>query len=567
MSPAAPEAGPDAEPTPAEGTVHEATVVVTEHEVLLGTAAALASGHGLSDTEPEAPAVPRRRRLWTLTVACMGVALVISSMIALNTVLGEIAVATSATQTQLTWVVDSYTLVLACLLLPAGAIGDRYGRRFALLIGLAIFAAASLAPVILHSPAEIIASRAVAGVGAAFVMPATLSLLTAVYPKSQRARAVGIWAGVAGSGAVLGMLGSGLLLKIWPWQSLFWALAGAGLLLFVLALTVSESRDDDAPPVDWPGAALIGTSVLVFVFGVIEAPSRGWSDPLVYGCIVAGLAAVFGFVEIRRRHPLLEVRLFANAEFATGAATIMVLFLATFGFFFLLMQYCQLVLGYTPLQTALALTPLVAALTLLSGLSFWYLPKLGLRLVVFLGLSTMVVGFLCLHRLGLDSAYVELAWPLLVLSSGIGLCSAPATTAIMGATPDEKQGVASAVNDSARELGAALGFAIAGSMVAAQYARDLSPKLSSFPESLRGPATDSLATSIEVSHRLGPQGAELAELSRTAFLHAMQSSLYVLAGIVGIAAVVIGLCAPGRDGTRLSLRRPPVVGRTDTLAG
>ncbi|HEY6576729.1 MAG TPA: MFS transporter, partial [Mycobacterium sp.] len=204
----------------------------------------------MSDVESAVTALPSRRRIWTLVVACMGVALVISSMVALNTVLGEIAVAASATQTQLTWVVDSYTLVLACLLLPAGAIGDRYGRRCALLVGLAIFATASLAPVLLHTPVEIIASRAAAGVGAAFVMPATLSLLTAVYPKAERAKAVGIWAGVAGSGAVLGMLGSGLLLKFWPWQSLFFALAGGGLLLFLLALTVSETRDDSAPPVD-----------------------------------------------------------------------------------------------------------------------------------------------------------------------------------------------------------------------------------------------------------------------------------------------------------------------------
>jgi len=273
---------------------------------------------------------------------------------------------------------------------------------------------------------------------------------------------------------------------------------------------------------------------------------------VVYGGIAAGLglAAVFGLVECRRRRPLLEVRLFANAEFTTGAATIMVLFLATFGFFFLLMQYCQLVLGYSPLQTALALTPLVVALTLLSGFSFWYLPKLGLRLVVFLGLSTMAVGFLCLQRLGLHSSYVELAWPLLVLSTGIGLCTAPATTAIMGATPDDKQGVASAVNDTARELGAALGFAIAGSMLAAQYARNLTPTLSSFPEPLRGPVSDSLANSIEVSHRLGPQGADLVDVSRTAFVDAMQSSLYVLAGIVAVAAVVIGWWSPGRDGAR-----------------
>jgi MFS family permease len=512
----------------------------------------------LEDNESDAMAASRQRRLWTLMVACLGVALVISSMVALNTVLGEIAVATSATQTQLTWVVDSYTLVLACLLLPAGAIGDRYGRRWALLVGLAIFSIASLAPVVLHTPAEIIAARAVAGVGAAFVMPATLSLLTAVYPKAERAKAVGIWSGVAGSGSVFGMLGSGLLLKFWPWQSLFWVLAGAGLLLFVLALTVSESRDDDAPAVDWPGAVLIGSAVLVFVFGVIEAPSRGWSDPVVYGSLGTGiaLAAVFGFVELRRRHPLLEVRLFGNAEFGAGAATVMVLFVATFGFFFLLMQYCQLVLGYTPLKTALALTPLVAGLTLLSGFSFWYVPKLGLRLVIFLGLSTMAVGFLCLQRLGLHSSYIELAWPLLVLSTGIGLCTAPATTSIMAATPDEKQGVGSAVNDCARELGAALGFAIAGSMLAAQYARGLSPKLASLPEPLRGPASESLAKSVEISHRLGPQGAELAELSRTAFLHAMQSSLYVLAGIVGVAAVVIGLWAPGSNRTRAVTAQP-----------
>jgi len=309
----------------------------------------------------------------------------------------------------------------------------------------------------------------------------------------------------------------------------------------------------EAPAVDWPGAALIGASVLSFVFGAIEAPSRGWSDPVVCVSIAAGvaLAAIFGFVECRRRHPRLEVRLFGNAEFAAGAATITVLFLATFGFFFLLMQYCQLVLGYTSLQTAMALTPLVVGLTLLSGFSFWYLPKLGLRLVFFLGLTTMAVGFLCLQRLGLHSSYVELAWPLLVLSTGIGMCTAPATTAIMGATPDEKQGVASAVNDTARELGAALGFAIAGSMLAAQYARGLSPKLSSLPEALRGPATDSLAKSLQVSHRIGPQGAELVDLSRAAFLDAMQSSLYVLAGITAVAAVVIGWWTPGRDGTRL----------------
>src|ERR1700676_549235 len=200
------------------------------------------------------------RRTWTLVVACMGVALVIASMIALNTALGDIAVTTSATQSQLTWVVDGYTLVLACLLLPAGAIGDRCGRRGALLIGLSIFSLASVTPVIFDSPMQIIASRAAAGAGAAFVMPATLSLLTVAYPKEERTKAVGIWAGVAGSGAVVGMLGSGLLLHFFAWQSIFWALGGGGLLVLVLTLTVSSSRDSAAPPVDWLGAVLIGAA-------------------------------------------------------------------------------------------------------------------------------------------------------------------------------------------------------------------------------------------------------------------------------------------------------------------
>lgn len=523
-------------------------------------------------TESEVMTVPRQRRTWTLIVACMGVALVISSMIALNTALGAIAVSTSATQTQLTWVVDSYTLVLACLLLPAGAIGDRYGRRRALLIGLAIFSIASLAPVVLDSPVQIIASRAVAGVGAALIMPATLSLLTVVYPRDERTKAIGIWAGVAGSGAVVGMLGSGLLLRFWAWQSMFWALAGVGLLILLLSLTVSESRDRHAPPVDWPGAALIGAAVAILVYGVIEVPSRGWSDPVVCCCIAAGLvlAAVFGVVEWGRRHPLLPVRLFARPDFTTGAATVMVLYLATFGFFYLFMQYAQLVRGYSPLQTALAFAPLIVPVTTLSGFSFWYLPKLGLRLVVFLGLLMVAVGFLCMLRLDLTSSYVDLAWPLLVLSTGIGLCTAPATAAIMSAAPNEKQGVASAVNDTARELGAALGIAIAGSMLAAQYTRTLTPRLTAFPEPLRGPATDSLAKAIEVSHRLGPHGAELADITRTAFLHAMQSSLLVMAVIIAVAAVVVGLWSPGRDGTRLhpvrwpSKRKPSTKRRTAT---
>ncbi|SRX92049.1 major facilitator superfamily multidrug resistance protein [Rhodococcus jostii RHA1] [Mycobacterium shimoidei] len=501
-----------------------------------------------------APALgSQRARIWTVVVACMGVSLVISSMVAFNTALGDIAIATSATQSQLTWVVDGYTVVLACLLLPAGAIGDRYGRRGALLFGLATFAIASAVGAVVSGPWQIIVTRGVAGAGAAFIMPATLSLLTAAYRNDERMKAVGIWAGVAGCGGVIGMLGSGTLLHFWPWQSIFWAFAGGATLIFVLACTVSSSRDERAIPLDWPGAVLIGGAVAVFVFGVVEAPERGWTDPLVYTTLGAGtlLAVGFGVVEVKRRYPLLDVRLFGRPDFATGAATITTFFIAMFGFFFVMMQFMQLVMGYSPMQTALAFSPLMVPMLTLSLLSQWYLPRLGLRLVTFTGLLLISAGFVWLRVLEVDSPYWDMMWPLLVVSTGIGFCTAPSTSAIMAAVPDEKQGVASAVNDTTREVGAALGIALAGSILAARYGQVLGGQLADFPEPIRGPASNSLAQALNIAKHLGPQGTQLADISRAAFLQAMESSVLVLAIIIAVAAALIGAWAPGPDGRQL----------------
>lgn len=498
-----------------------------------------------------------RARAWTLAVACMGVALVVASMTALNTALGDLAVATSATQSQLNWIVDGYTVALACLLLPAGAIGDRYGRRGALLIGLVVFSVGSTAPALLHSPLPIIAGRAVAGIGAAFVMPATLSLLSVAYPKEDRMKAVGIWAGTAGSGGVLGMLGSGLLLRFWDWHAIFWSLGIAGLVIFALACTVAPSRDAGAPRIDSLGAVLIGAAVAIAVAAILEAPERGWADPLVWGGLVAGtaIAVAFGAVEFRLasrgRQPLLDVRLFADPNFATGVAAIVILFGATFGFFYIGMQYVQQIMGYSPLATAISFGPFMVPLGIFSALSFWYVPKLGLRLVLFVGTLLMAVGFGCMSILDLHSTYLQFAWPTLVLATGIGICTAPTTSAIMGAVPDEKQGVASAVNDTSREMGGALGIAVAGSILAGRYSHELAPRLADFGAPVRDAATDSLAKAVEVAERLGPRGHQLAELSKAAFLTALHASTIVMAVIVAMAAVLIGLWAPGRDGRQL----------------
>lgn len=498
-----------------------------------------------------------RARVWTLTIACLGVSLVISSMVALNTVLAEIAVETSATQTQLTWIVDSYTLTLACLLLPAGAIGDRYGRRGALIVGLALFAASSFVPTIWSDPTTVILSRAAAGIGAAFVMPATLSLLTSAYPADERSKAVGIWAGVAGSGAIVGMLGSGVLLRFWSWPSIFWVFALAATLLIPLSLTIPTSKDPERKPVDWLGATVIGAAVATFVFGILEAPARGWDDPLVYGFLTAGaaLSLLFAAVELRQRHPLLDVRLFRDPVFTTGTSAITVFFLAMFGFLFLSMQFIQLVLGYDALETAFALGPMVGPMLLLSVSASWFLPKMGLRLVVFVGLLLIAAGLISMRTLDVDASYWDLLWPLLLTSIGTGLCTAPTTSAIMTSVPDDKQGVASAVNDTTREIGAALGIALTGSILASSYTSTLAPHLSGYPESVRAAATRSLGEALALTDRLGPQGVALAELSRTAFLRAMEASVLALGIVVAASSVLIALWAPGRDGQQLAIVR------------
>ena len=492
-------------------------------------------------------------RFWLLSIAAVDVLLVISSMVALNAALPDIALQTSATQTQLTWVVDGYTLVLACLLLPAGALGDRYGRRGALLVGLAIFALASLAPTIFDSPMQIIVARAVAGVGAAFIMPATLSLLTAAFPKDERNKAIGIWAGVASSGAIVGFMGTGLLLHFFEWQSVFYAFAIASLGLFICTCTIRSSRDETATPVDWIGAVLIGGAVAIFVFGVVEAPGRGWTHPVVWGCMAAGvaLAVAFAIVELQRRYPLLDVRLFTRPDFATGSIGISFLFFANFGFFFLVMQYMQLILGYSPLETAWALGPVAVPIIVLGATMHLILPRLGLRLVVSVGLFLMAVGLFSMKYLEAASSYTDLVWPFLITSAGIGLCVAPTTSAIMNAVPTDKQGVASAVNDTTREVGAAVGIAVAGSVLAAQYTHAMAPGLSAFPENIRGAATDSLANALEIAKQLGPQGPALAQLAESAFLDAMDLSLIVVSTALIVAAAFVAVWAPGRDGRQL----------------
>lgn len=482
----------------------------------------------------------------TLAIGCLGVALVVGSMVAFNTALGPLAAATSASQTQLNWFVDGYTVVLACLLLPAGAISDRYGRRAGMAAGLVVFAMASVSPAIFDTPAQIIAARMVAGAGAAFVMPATLSLLTHAYPPSQRGRAIGLWAATAGCAGVAGMVGSGVLLHFWDWRAICWALGGAAVVTAAAVGALAPSRAHDAPPLDWRGAVVIAAAVAVVVAALLDAPHRGWTDPITVGGLVAGIALGGVFVVVERRLPyaLVDVRMFADPRFTAAVATVTALFAATFAFFFLAMQYLQLILGFTALVTALAFAPFVLPVVGLSALSVRYTPRIGQHWVLPVGLAVIGCGFLSMLALERDSSYLRVALCVVVVGAGIGLCTAPATTAIMAGIGEDRQGIGSAINDAAREIGAALGFALAGSVLADRYTSSIAPRLADWPAPVRASASDSLGAALHLAHLAGPQGSRLAALGMDSFVSAMHTSAVVMAATAIVAAVFVGWRSP-----------------------
>ncbi|MEV6069076.1 MFS transporter [Nocardia sp. NPDC052001] len=488
-----------------------------------------------------------RPQRWMLTVSCLCIALVVAAMAALYSALPGIAADTGVTQQQLTWVVDGYTLALACLVLPAGALGDRLGRRVVLIIGMAVFTVASALPLIFDGPLWLIGARAAAGAGAAFVMPSTLSLLTAGFPEERRGQAVGVWAGVAGSGGALGIIGSGILLQWLPWQSVFVAMTAVGAILLAAGCTVSESIDADRPPLDPWGSVTVIAAVGAIVVAAMEVPSRGWLDPLVLGLLAGGLlaAVAFALIELRTAHPLLDVRLFADRGFASGTLSLTVQFLISFGLFMLIVQYLQLILGYSPLASSLALGPMVVPLVLVSLIAPMLADRIGLRWVTLIGLATVGAGLLAISRLDLDSGYWGLLWSLVIMSTGMGLCSAPATAAIVAGTPVAKHGVAAAVNDAAREIGAALGIAVAGSVLAAGYSGRIASALPRLPEAARGPVGDSLAAALQVAERAGPAGAPLADFAKQAFLHGFQQASVALGCAGLLSAVLIAALAPG----------------------
>ncbi|WP_124708880.1 MFS transporter [Gordonia insulae] len=497
------------------------------------------------------------RGIWLMCVACGALSVVAGAMTALNVALPEIGPSIGASSTQMTWLVDAYTVALAALLLPCGALGDRYGRRGLLVVGLAVFAVASLPPLWVDDPTVVIASRALAGVAAAMIMPSTLSLLTSELPESRRPLAVAIWAGVAGAGSIGGFFVSGFLLEWFTWRSIFITFAVVTAVLAVASCTIATSRDDEPKRFDVPGALLSTAAVFLFVLGLLESPSRGWDDALVIGALIAGvaLAVLFGFVEYRRDTPLLDVRLFSNRAFSAGAFTILVQFFASLGLFFVVLQRLQLDFGMSPLMAATAMLPLIAVIMVLSPVGGWLAVRYSLRTILVLGVGLTGVALILMGVLDYSS-YLSLLPLLLLGSAGQGFATAPPTTAIMANTPSANQGVGSAVNDTFREVGAAIGIALAGSIVAAGYTRNIAPIAdqvtattgsAEFGERISRSLAEALHALDALVTRYPEQAGALghvADQAKDAFVAPLNTACIVMGVVILVGAVVLVFLSP-----------------------
>jgi EmrB/QacA subfamily drug resistance transporter len=453
-----------------------------------------------------------------------------------------------ASNSQLQWVVDAFNLLFAGSVLAMGSLSDRYGRKGMLLAGLSVFGLASLAGGFTDSAGALIAARAVMGVGAAMVFPATLSLLTNVFTeRRERALAIGLWGAVTGAAIALGPIVGGWLLELSDWRSIFFAMAPvAALGAILVASNVPSSRDADAPRADRVGFALSTAVVGLLIYTIIEAPNHGWSSgrTLVGFALTAVLAVAFAAWERRVRHPMLDLSLFRNPRFTAASASVAISFFALSGFIFLVTQYFQFLKGYGPLSTGVRLLPVASFVALSSILGARLAVRVGTKLVVASGLFSMAAFYLWVTSASSTTGYGTIAAQMVVLGTGMGLTSAPATEAIMGVVPKAKAGVGSAVNDATRLLGGTLGVAVIGSVYASLYSSGL---ISALPRGLSGGAVHaaqaSVGAALGVAGSLNAAGHQALATAvhgaaSTAFFHGFHTANYVTAAVAAAGAVM-----------------------------
>ncbi len=500
----------------------------------------------MSSARPAVPlyALPEvaARKWQILAVMCTALVMVVMSVSGLNVAIPTLVEDLQATNTELQWIIDAYPLVFAGMLLTGGAIGDRFGRKGALMAGLGVFALGSILASFATSPALLIGTRAIMGFGAAFIMPATLSLITSVFPPQERGKAIATWAGFAGAGGAIGPVLSGLVLTKYWWGAVFLANLPFVLgVLLLVALISPTSRDEHATKLDPIGAVLSIAGLGLLLIAIIEGPERGWLSGEVLGGFAVSFAIIAAFVkwELHTRHPMLPMRFFRERRLSVGAGAITVAFFAMFGLFFMLTQYLQFVREYSPLLAAVAALPSAATLIVVAPRSDKVTSKLGLRRTLALGFAFMTLGFGLLSFLTPNAPYVMIAAGLVLLAGGLALIMPPSTSAIMESIPMDKAGVGSALNDTTRELGGSLGIAVLGSIASSVYRSSVDG--SALPEQVRDIATESIGGAVRVTSQIGEQALPFLTDAQAAFTDAFNATMGASAviGAIGLIATLV----------------------------
>ena len=490
---------------------------------------------------------PDRKRV--LAICCLCLVLVVVAVSSLNVAIPTILEDLEPSSTQLLWIIDSYALVFAGLLLLAGAIGDRFGRKGALLSGLTVFGLAALAASQAPNPEVLIATRAVMGIGAAFVMPATLSIVTSVFPPAERATAIATWAGFAGAGSALGPLLGGFMVEHYGWSSVFlinipFVLVAMGLI----ARAVPTSRDTEERRLDVIGAALSVVALCGLLFGIIQGPEEGWGSAIVLGSFAVAVVVGILFVlwELRTDEPMLDPRFFKIPAFRAGSGVITAIFFGMFGMFFMLTQYLQFVKGYSPLVAGVATVPSAITMLIVAPRSPRLVARFGSRRVVTTGMFCVAAAFVIYALIGPDTPYLAVAGALVVGAFGMGLAMAPASTAIVSSLPLSKAGVASAVNDVTREVGGALGIAVLGTILTSRFTSLMDDRLpAAVPDEIRAGARTSVNAAMAIADKLPPEfSGALREGARSAFTDAFNSAFVVSAVLLAIMAIVASRAVP-----------------------
>jgi EmrB/QacA subfamily drug resistance transporter len=494
------------------------------------------------------------RRWYILGVLVLALLVVVLDNSILNVATKTIAqprpTGLNATHSQLQWAIDAYTLVFGGLLLPCGILGDRVGRRRVLLIGLVCFAAFSLASALAKDPGQLIAARAAMAVGAALVLPATLSTIVNVFPPAERPKAIALWAGAVGLAIAIGPITGGALLSRFWWGSVF--LINLPIVAVTLAGTVvlvPESRDRRPGRIDVTGTLLAIVGLVMVIYGVIKGgEGGGWTGTAVVGPLFTGLILLAAFVAHERRteHPAVDLRYFRNRAFSGAVAVNGLVFFTLTGMSFFLVFYLQSVRGYSALQTGFCLLPLAVAQMLFAARVAGPIRRFGAKPVGTAGMLLAAVCFLGLHLIGVNTPIWVLEVDLFLQGAGLALAMTPATVTVMTAIPARHAGVGSALNNTFRQIGGSLGVAVLGSILSAVYRNSVRANLAPLPAPLRSTAAQSIEATVAVAQRSGPSALGVLGPARDSFVHAMHLTATVSSAVALAGALVAAALLPGR---------------------